>query len=219
MSPSLGWQLLRLGTGNHRVQKFDSFRSSCDVGASGTRRGNSTARGIAVSPGGIVYVADTGNHRIQQFTADGVFVKAWGGLGSRGGDFKKPFDIAFESATTIWVLDAGNDRLEKFEFDRNDEGERSPLPQFKAEIGRSFAPRGSTFTDLASIAWTEERFGYLYVLGAACLVQQFQLDGTLVASWPRWRRSRAVRAGKSGSTEERLCTSLIPGTVCSCGSP
>jgi DNA-binding beta-propeller fold protein YncE len=173
-----------LDTGNNRVQKFDGFANFVlSWGSSGTREGEfDKPQAIVVSPGGFVYVADTGNNRIQQFTAGGVFVKSWGRLGSRGGDFKGPLDLAFEGETSIWVADAGNDRLEVFAYDRRSEGDAS-APAFTREIGGAFAPQGANFNDLVSVAWTSERFGYIYLLGAGCLVQQFQLDGTLVASW------------------------------------
>ena len=34
--------------------------------------------GVAVASDGSVYVTDSGNHRIQKFTSEGVFVSKWG---------------------------------------------------------------------------------------------------------------------------------------------
>ena len=45
-------------------------------------------RGVAVDDQGYIAVADSGNNRIQVFTADGVFVKAFGCWGSGDGEFK-----------------------------------------------------------------------------------------------------------------------------------
>src|SRR2546425_6897296 len=38
--------------------------------------------GVAVDLNGNVFVTDALNHRIQKFTNDGTFVRAWGGMGS-----------------------------------------------------------------------------------------------------------------------------------------
>ncbi len=38
-------------------------------------------RGIAVDSDGNVYVADSGNNRIQKFSRFGTFLKKWGGRG------------------------------------------------------------------------------------------------------------------------------------------
>jgi hypothetical protein len=45
---------------------------------SGKADGFSSARGIAGAPNGNVYVADSSNHRVQEFTATGRFVLMWG---------------------------------------------------------------------------------------------------------------------------------------------
>jgi len=37
---------------------------------------------LAVAPGGDIYIADTGNNRVQRFDKDGKFVAYLGGLGS-----------------------------------------------------------------------------------------------------------------------------------------
>lgn len=45
-------------------------------------------RGVAVDDQGYIVVADSGNNRIQVFTAEGVFVKVFGCWGSGDGEFK-----------------------------------------------------------------------------------------------------------------------------------
>lgn len=172
-----------LDAGNNRVQKFDSFSNFVlEWGSSGSRSGEFNRPGaIAVGPGGYVYVVDTGNHRVQQFKPDGTFVAKWGSLGSGDGDFKSPRDITFENEDTIWVLDSGNERVQKFHYDPA--GMSGRTPEFKDEFGRMTGSRGGTFAGLVSIAWSDDRFGYLYLLGPGCVVQQFKTDGSLETTW------------------------------------
>ncbi|MFX0146007.1 MAG: PA14 domain-containing protein, partial [Candidatus Hodarchaeota archaeon] len=63
-------------------------------------------RGVAVSLEGLVYVADTGNGRIQVFNADGEFLGLWGQE-----ILAEPFDLAVDREGQVYVLDPGQDRL------------------------------------------------------------------------------------------------------------
>lgn len=50
----------------------------------------SSPRNVAAGPDGLIYVADSGNHRIQVFDRDGTFVRGWGGFGAAPGQFNEP---------------------------------------------------------------------------------------------------------------------------------
>jgi sugar lactone lactonase YvrE len=69
---------------------------------------------IAVAPSGDLYVADRLNHRVQQFTSAGVFVRAWGTAGVGNGQFNAPQGIAIDSTGNVFVSDGGNNRIQKF---------------------------------------------------------------------------------------------------------
>jgi len=76
------------------------FFSISNFGRFGREEGQfSSPQGIAVdSSSGNVYVADTGNHRIQVFSSDGTFLSRLGGYGSRdNGTLRSTEGIAVDS--------------------------------------------------------------------------------------------------------------------------
>jgi outer membrane protein assembly factor BamB len=80
----------------------------------GTFEGGTNARGaIAIGPDGFVYVSDADNHRVQVFTAEGDFLRAFGGLGSAPGQFTIPFDLGVDDAGNVYVTDDGAERITK----------------------------------------------------------------------------------------------------------
>lgn len=76
---------------------------------------------VAVGPDGSVYVADTWNHRIQKFTADGQFITMWGYFGQAEAPdaFWGPRDLAIDAQGRLYVVDTGNDRVVVFDPDGN----------------------------------------------------------------------------------------------------
>lgn len=77
--------------------------------------------GIAVGANGSVFVADTWNHRIQKFTADGQFVNMWGYFGQGDTPFAiwGPRAIAIDSNEHLFVTDTGNKRIVIYDKDGN----------------------------------------------------------------------------------------------------
>ena len=67
-----------------------------------------------------VYVADTGNNRIQKFTNTGDFITKWGSLGEGDGQLKIPIGVAIKSAEVsfveerVFVADHHNWRIQVF---------------------------------------------------------------------------------------------------------
>lgn len=64
---------------------------------------------------GLVYVADTGNQRIQVFTNNGQFIRQWGKIGNLPGEFSGPGDLIIDTSNNIYVVDSGNHRIQKFD--------------------------------------------------------------------------------------------------------
>ena len=69
---------------------------------------------VAVDSSGNVYVADTGNDRVEKFTSTGTFISQWGTSGTGPGQFNKPWGVAVDSSGNVYVTDTGNSRVEKF---------------------------------------------------------------------------------------------------------
>lgn len=107
---------------NNRIQKFTpdggfvaKWGKNSGDGSSGTGDGEfSSPSGLAIDTDGFVYVADTGNDRIQKFTADGAFVATWGSFGNSPGQFSHPEAVAVGSDGSVYVTDKGNNRIQMF---------------------------------------------------------------------------------------------------------
>ncbi|HEX5853211.1 MAG TPA: RHS repeat-associated core domain-containing protein [Solirubrobacteraceae bacterium] len=121
--------------GNSRVEEFNaSGVYQLQFGSAGTAGGQfKEPRGIAIGTTGNIFVADSGNHRIEKFNASGTFLETFGfgvktggtsfeickmackaGLpGTGNGQFKTPRNIAITASGNLWVIDAGNNRIEE----------------------------------------------------------------------------------------------------------
>ena len=126
--------------GNHRVQKYPQSGGASgnrarngetgnggviDGGENGGANeggengGNAIARELK-SPMGIaaaqqkVYITDTGDNRILCYSDNLRCVKTFGEVGEGNGQFKKPFDLSFDSQGNIYVVDYGNKRIQVF---------------------------------------------------------------------------------------------------------
>lgn len=84
------------------------------AGTPGTAPGQlNTPRNVAIGPDGRIYVADSGNHRIQVFDAQGNFVTGWGEFGTAPGQFNEPWGLAVDEQF-VYVADTWNHRIQKF---------------------------------------------------------------------------------------------------------
>ena len=74
--------------------------------------------GVAASPlggpFGNVYVTDPGNHRVQEFDHNGVFIRQWGTTGTEDGQFQDPVDVAVGPTGLVYVVDDIRDDIQVF---------------------------------------------------------------------------------------------------------
>jgi hypothetical protein len=111
--------------------------SGCQAGIEGGQAGQlSSPYGLAVDGAGNLYVGETGNDRISQFTSSGTFVRAWGygvengasalqicttattcqaGLqGDAAGQFAFPEGVAIDGTGNLFVAGGNNNRIDEF---------------------------------------------------------------------------------------------------------
>jgi tripartite motif-containing protein 71 len=145
---------------NNRIQMFRLVSDNCPSptrqivpgvcfitkwGKSGTADGRfHNPYGVAVNSSGFVYVADSGNNRIQVFqlaspcpsgttqVSPGVcFVKKWGSSfashGTGPGQFQNPYDVTLDSKGDVFVADADNKRIQVFQL-------ASPCPSGTTQV-------------------------------------------------------------------------------------
>jgi DNA-binding beta-propeller fold protein YncE len=76
---------------------------------------------LVVAPTGEIFVADghgsDSKGRVDKFSKDGKFIKAWGKPGSAPGEFSSPHAIAMDSQGRIFVADRSNRRIQIFDQD------------------------------------------------------------------------------------------------------
>jgi tripartite motif-containing protein 71 len=71
--------------------------------------------GDAVDASGDTWVADTGNNRIEELSAAGKYLKAFGKAGSGAGQLSKPAAVAVSPVNSfVYVADVGNHRIDVF---------------------------------------------------------------------------------------------------------
>jgi DNA-binding beta-propeller fold protein YncE len=127
------------GTKGQQVHKFspkgEKLLSLGIAGKAGNADGQfNQPNDVVVGPDGSIYVADGhdaqgmitadaiaegiqrgATSRISKFTPDGKFIKSWGTIGVRHGEFRTPHALMFDNKGRLWVADRGNHRLEIFD--------------------------------------------------------------------------------------------------------
>ncbi len=137
-----------------------------------------TPRNLAVGSDGSIYVADSGNHRIQVFDKDGNFLLKWGSEGAQPGQFSEPWGIAVAEDGTVFVADTWNHRIQAFtstgQFLRAFGSFVNVQNDPQAETGKFWGPR-----DIAIDAQ-----GNLYVTDTGNKrIQKFTSTGEFLQMW------------------------------------
>ena len=123
------------GTKGHQVIKFNPEGEILlrlgEAGQPGSGPGQlNEPCDVITAPNGDIFVSDghsgqgedpppgaTG--RILKFDRDGNFIKEWGEIGFRPGQFRTPHALEFDSQGRLYVADRGNHRIQIFDQDGN----------------------------------------------------------------------------------------------------
>ena len=140
---------------NHRVQVLrndGSYLSMWGKGGTGGLDQVGSAYGefrlpyqTTIDGHGLVWVTDTDNERVQVFTREGQFVRAFGAnnadgsAGSAVGEFQKPYGAATDCAGNVYVTEQENHRVQVF----GDRGGRAPICPPRLTVGSVRAERGA----------------------------------------------------------------------------
>jgi DNA-binding beta-propeller fold protein YncE len=163
-------------TADGRFRAFSPFRHQHRSSAPGRF---DVPYDIAPDALGDLYVADTHNNRIQEFSPTGRLIRKWGSRGSASGEFWDPRGIAIDPFGNVWVADHENKRVQKFTWD-----------------GRFLGRFGANGGD-GSIGWGPGEFnsprglssdavGNIYVADDANhRIQKLDNDGRPLAVWGR----------------------------------
>lgn len=72
------------------------------------------ARGMTTDAKGDLWVADTEDNRIEEFSSSGEYITAFGSPGTSPGQLLNPQGVAIDTAGHVWVADTGNNRIQEF---------------------------------------------------------------------------------------------------------
>ena len=101
-----------------RVQRFspDGQQLLQVIGRGGVADGEfNRAEGLGLDAAGLLYVADSCNHRIQVFSPEGKWLRSYGRAGAGVGQLSYPYDVRVDGSGIQFVCEFGNSRVQIFD--------------------------------------------------------------------------------------------------------
>jgi DNA-binding beta-propeller fold protein YncE len=180
-----------------RVQKFTADGGFvARFGGYGADPGHLNApAGLAIDKGGNIYVADSGNRRMQQFSADhnylaSIEIKTFGDHGA----FTNPRGVAVSAdGRYVYVVDTGGNRIVKFGASLAPANYLFSFGEYGSGAGQFNKPGGIATDDapVNSLAAVNTRApaatSYIYVADTLnSRIQKFTSQGVFVLEWSWW---------------------------------
>ena len=130
-------------------------------------------RGVSVDGQGNIYVADTGNKRIQKFDSTGVYQGKWEHWGLNAQPFLRPVAVAVDSNGGFYVSDQSNSRISRYDtsgkYQNTFGGKGSSDGQFMSQLGIAV-----------------DRVDNVYVADVHnSRIQKFDASGNFLTKWGR----------------------------------
>jgi DNA-binding beta-propeller fold protein YncE len=145
--------------------------SGSPYGSSGSGGGQlKYPHGVAIDGEGNAWVADSGNNRIEKFSAKGSFIAAYGKEGSGNGEFKNPWAIDVNQSTgNVYISDANNHRVQELS------SSGAFIRAFGTEGSGKLAEPGGLKVDSAGNVWVPD-------MSADKLIE-YSSTGTFIAAY------------------------------------
>ena len=99
-----------------RTQYLQKRRQILQIGGRGSESGKFTwPRGVSVGPDNLIVVADSSNHRVQVFDANGKYFSEFGTYGNGDGEFDCLAGVAINRIGQFIIADRYNHRIQVFD--------------------------------------------------------------------------------------------------------
>ena len=132
---------------------------------------SSWASSMAVGPDHSIWLTDSVQNRVENWSADGRFLKAWGGFGSLGPTFRYPAGIAVDQAGNVYVVETVGHQVQKLAPDGT---VITAWGRGGARPGEFLVPSGIALDITGNVYVADQEAGR---------VQKFSPDGNYLACW------------------------------------